>query len=243
MGPYHPIIEEIIKSGENTAVLVFFLLTIPIIFSIQNIFRYIIGIKNLNTYSTLALTFLVYNLTMTSTYTTKNHVISALIYSFIIIVAVTIGLSLCYQMLSKTKLHYYTKTSLILMSTTIVLFIILFIAQKINENVIIQMNPINIILIHILAEQILGIHTKSSIKGTIKYMFEGLLIAGTCVLFLSNLNAQTFILKNPWIVLFAIPINVIIGKYTGLRLREYFRFSTILNTSSKNNENTGDSEE
>jgi hypothetical protein len=36
------------------------------------------------------------------------------------------------------------------------------------------------------------------------------------------------ILQYPWISLFTIPINVFLGKWTGLRLSEYFRFRQVI---------------
>ena len=37
-----------------------------------------------------------------------------------------------------------------------------------------------------------------------------------------------FIILYPWIILFTIPINIILGKWTGLRLTEYIRFKDVL---------------
>ncbi|KKQ57906.1 MAG: hypothetical protein US78_C0030G0001, partial [Parcubacteria group bacterium GW2011_GWD1_38_16] len=36
------------------------------------------------------------------------------------------------------------------------------------------------------------------------------------------------ILHYPWISLLTIPINIFLGKWTGLRLSEYFRFRQII---------------
>ena len=37
-----------------------------------------------------------------------------------------------------------------------------------------------------------------------------------------------WIVEYPWIVLFTVPINILLGKWSGLRLSEYFRFREIL---------------
>jgi len=35
-------------------------------------------------------------------------------------------------------------------------------------------------------------------------------------------------LEYPWVVLFTIPFNIFLGKWTGLRFSEYWRFRDVL---------------
>ena len=41
-------------------------------------------------------------------------------------------------------------------------------------------------------------------------------------------GAENFVIAFPWIILLIFPINILLGKWTGLRLSEYFRFKEVI---------------
>jgi len=69
----------------------------------------------------------------------------------------------------------------------------------------------------------------NSQREAMKIAFETLLIAIICSLIISQDMVQKFVLLYPELTLLGIAfINYLIGKYTGLRLAEFLRFSSIL---------------
>ena len=69
----------------------------------------------------------------------------------------------------------------------------------------------------------------SSQSQAVRLTLETVLIAIVCSLLISLDSVQTFVLLNPELTIATVALfNVIVGKYSGLRFLEYFRFRSII---------------
>ena len=60
--------------------------------------------------------------------------------------------------------------------------------------------------------------------------FETLVLAVICSVLVANETVQKFVILRPELTIIAVTIiNLAIGRYTGLRIFEYFRFKDMLN--------------
>lgn len=225
---YHPLIEEIISGGNQTSMTLIFLLSIPLIFTILNFFRYFVGLKSISIYGSLASIFLFNSLGSTLSYTSKSNISIGLTYGIILITVVFVFIILVHSFFKNMQLHYYPKMSIILMGPVIALFLSMLLARRLSDQVVIQMEPLNIVLIAIIAEQMLSVYTKHGLKSTFTIIFQSIIVSGICYILISNPLVQENLLLYPWLMFILIPLNMVIGKYTGLRLTEYVRFYDLL---------------
>lgn len=86
------------------------------------------------------------------------------------------------------------------------------------------------IIFIILSEKMINIITSKDLLEYKESFFYTLLISIICFLILSIDYIKILTLSYPEIILFLIPINFLIWKFTWLRVTEYFRFKEIINS-------------
>ncbi|MBD3362435.1 hypothetical protein GF362_01830 [Candidatus Dojkabacteria bacterium] len=240
---YHPLIETLLQGGEETIITLSFLLSIPLIMTVINIFRYLIGLRTISIYATIATIFLFYSLGSTLTFNNKPDLFLGISYGTLLIFSSYAAIFISYLLTKKIQLHYYPKISLILISSTIAIFIVMAIARKLSDQLLVQINPLNVVLLIIISEQLLKVHIKSGIKKTFQIIIRSILITSICLTIIANESLQNILLNYPWVIILLIPINLFIGKFTGLRLTEYFRFYDLLIDPKNEDDNLSNTEE
>ena len=90
---YHPIVEEIISGGNQTSIIsLIFILSIPLIFTILNFFRYVIGLKSVSIYGALASIFLFNSIGSTLNYRYSSDFTIGITYGILLILVVFFGI-------------------------------------------------------------------------------------------------------------------------------------------------------
>jgi uncharacterized membrane protein len=79
-----------------------------------------------------------------------------------------------------------------------------------------------------LVEKFVSVQIEKGDKTALILAFETLIISIAGFYIASWDFLRTALLSYPWLILMTIPINIIIGKWTGLRVSEYIRFRNIL---------------
>lgn len=82
-----------------------------------------------------------------------------------------------------------------------------------------------VLLFILLSDKIVALELARGAKPTIIITFFTLTLAGLGFVMLTFIPFRNYILLYPETILFLIPINIIIGRYFGLRLTEYHRFA------------------
>lgn len=233
---------EVILSSMGNELSILMLLFIPILFTLYNIFRYIFGFKTFGLAALLSMLGVFFFLGQTySSIPIYSDFNIGLVYGISFIIAIFLGIGLAYFFLKKVQLHYLPKKSIVLVFVIFVLIIIVYAGIEFNMQPIIQIKPITILLLLVLSEQIYSIYIKKSFKDTLSLIIQNITLMSLCYLLITRGDFQLFILKYSWIVFLTIPINFLIGRYTGLRFSEYIRFFDLL--IDQENEDSTDSEE
>jgi F0F1-type ATP synthase assembly protein I len=94
---------------------------------------------------------------------------------------------------------------------------------------VVSLNVLAVVMIATISERMMSNYARHGAKECISISGETLLLAVLSFLLFSWGNFQSFLLASPWILIVVLVINLIVGKFTGLRLLEYFRFWEILN--------------
>lgn len=191
---------------------VILLLMLPLIATILAFFKQVIGITTFGLYtpSILALSFLA-----------LGWGLGLLFLLFILITGYATR-----QIMKRWRLLYIPKVAIILTMVSLTLLILLGIGAY--QDITLSGDTIFVLLImSTLAESFLNVKTEEGWKAAIFGIGETVMAALFCVFIVQLSFLQSLILAYPEMILITIVINILLGKWTGLRLVEYFRFQEV----------------
>lgn len=217
------LVQQIINFGvsENTVALI---LMLPVVASFITFCRQIIGIRGFGIYITLIVAF--------------AFVATKLKYGLIIFfIVVSIGTLLRF-LIRKIRILYLPRMAIILTGVTLVIFLMFLAGSylKIQGLKIISIFPILVTIL--IVERFVAAQIERGVRTAILLTLETFILA-TISCFIINWTAlQKLLLNFPIpIILILFLFNFALGKWTGLRLTEYFRFKELRDyfkkTSSK----------
>jgi len=129
----------------------------------------------------------------------------------------------------RVKLQYLPRMALILWFVVLGVLFILFLAPLIKIPGITSVSIFPVLILVLLAEDFTKIHTGKSARTAISFATETLIMSLVSFIFLTMQSLQRFALLNPEILILAVAVfNVLLGKYTGLRLFEYWRYRKLI---------------
>jgi hypothetical protein len=191
---------------------VILLLILPIIATIFAFLKQIIGITSFGLYtpSIVALSFLA-----------LGWQIGLLFLLFILIMGY-----LTRSAMKRFRLLYIPKVAIIL--TVLSFTLLLLVAIGASAGVAFPRDTVFILLImSALAENFLNLKTEEGWRSAFLGIGETVLGSLLCVFIVSSQFLQSLVLAYPELILLTIIVNILLGRWTGLRLVEYFRFREV----------------
>jgi hypothetical protein len=85
-----------------------------------------------------------------------------------------------------------------------------------------------ILIMITIVEKFIAVQIEKGNGPAIRLALETLVMSILGYFIASSRLLIQFISSYPWAVLSTIPLNILIGKWTGLRLAEYFRFKEVI---------------
>jgi hypothetical protein len=213
-----------------------FLLMLPIVASIVGIARHIIGVKSLGIYAPIILTFSLYALGLNGKYGEYSDIWAGLKYGLIFVPIIIATSLLGTTLVKRSHMHYFPKISINLSLVAIALLITLVLADILGRDGFNSTNALALVMIASVAEQFTATLFKKKLVPALLITLETMLTSFFCYILIAWPEFQDLVIKFPYIILITFVLNYIIGKYKGLRFREYFRFRTVLNDISDEDE-------
>lgn len=208
------IIQYMTTNGVPELSLVFFLM-LSVAATIITLARQILGIKAFDIYVPLitAFAFLATG-------------IKYGVFLFLIIVLVATFLR---YLLRKSRLLYIPRIALTLIAITICIYILFVIAIYFEKSGFIQISVFPVLILIILSERFIATQIRLGNKKAAVLTVETLIISIICYYLISWPRLQDFALQYPLIIIGgAIILNILLGRWSGLRLTEYFRFKEVI---------------
>lgn len=223
------LIENGISSAdlENLQYLALLLLMLPIVATLIGISRYIIGLRSLNFYVPLLLTFIFFEIS----YADKDNpnFWRGLFYGITAFIVVFLISTITYSVLKRLRMHYIPKLSLIITATSVAIMFLVLISIYLERSIFTFVGPLVFITLATTTEGFMSVYAKKNFKYTLSIAFETLLISIFSFIILSSLTLQNLVLTYPLVLIgVLIIINIYVGRFLGLRLTEYWRFRNIL---------------
>ncbi|MFH0987706.1 MAG: 7TM domain-containing protein [Patescibacteria group bacterium] len=208
------IVQQIIDFGVPQETLALILM-LPVVATFIAFSRQIIGVRGLGIYITLIIAY--------------AFVATKLKYGLIIFLLVIFAASLARILIRKTRLLYLPRMAMILTTVAFVIFLMFLLGSflAIKGLQIISIFPILIMIL--MAERFVAVQIERGQRVAIFLTLETLILAVTSYLIINWLWLRGILLNYPlWSFLFFTLFNLLLGKWTGLRLTEYFRFRELM---------------
>lgn len=218
--PYNPIkyaIRGAVTAGvpANTIVL---LLLLPIITFVIAFSRNVVGIRGFGIFLPAALSVV---------FVATGPIIG--IGLFLIIVAVSTLLRIVLRKV-KIKLQYLPRMSFILWGVVLGVLGALFMAPYLKFSQLNNVSIFAVLILVLLSEDFTRVQLGKSVKTALSLTFETLVLSMISFFFLTLKPLQEYVLLNPEISLLgAAAFDLVLGKYTGLRVMEFYRFRKLIN--------------
>lgn len=203
--------EWIIAHGVSQTVLEI-LISMCIVSTIVSIARYVVGSKTYGIYAPVILA-IAYSYT-------------GLKYGLAITLVVIVTSLLSYSILRKIRMHYITRiaTNYIILSIFLILFFILIDYFGLGLENMSNIPPLAFICIATLSDFFIRQYVKKDLKSSLITLLGTILVAIVGWFVITRNFISDYILTNLWIVPLLMVLNILLGLFKGLRVKDYFRF-------------------
>jgi hypothetical protein len=207
-----------VKAGvpSNTIVLI---LLLPLLATIVVAFRYIVGLSGIGLLVPIALA-----ITLLATDVTPG---------FIMLAAIILASLFSRLLLKRLPIMQMPKVAISMFMVALFLLIALTFSSLYGVIDVRNLSIFPILLFILLSDRIVSLFLERDLMETIQTTVITLFLAILGFLLLSWDQLRLFALLYPEFVLLLIPINVLIGRYFGLRMTEYLKFQPILKHGNK----------
>lgn len=219
--PLNPV-KYAIKNSVNAGVpanTIVFLLLLPIVATVIAGTRTIVGIRGFGIFLPAALSI---------TFVAIGPILGILLFSAIVVISTTVRII---TRKLKLKLQYLPRMALILWFVSFGILGILFTAPVIKYQPLLNVSIFPVLVLTLLVEDFTKIQLGKSFKTAFALTTQTLFLSLISYLFLTYAPFQKIVLLNPEIALMStFLIDIVLGKYLGLRVMEYIRFRKLINS-------------
>jgi len=207
------IINFIIAQGVDVDT-VYLILALPFIATLIVVFRQIIGVKSFGVYTPLVLTFAFWAI--------------GLKYGLAIFVVVLVSGTAMRYFLKNFRLLYLPRVAIVLTVISIAILGLLTLAGYFGRVGLASTSILPILIMITLIEKFISTQVEKGIRAATLLSIETIIISSVGYYFIVWDSFRNTILAHPEYIILLFIINIILGKWTGLRLREYFRFKDVI---------------
>jgi len=193
---------------------IYLILILPIIATLVAFTRQIIGFKSLGIYtpSIIAVLFL---------YTGLKYGLAIFVLTLVV---GTLGRLIA----RKVKIAYLPRMAMVLTLIFLSVFAAFVVGAFFHKTGLLEMTVFPILVMVLLTEKFITVQIERGNKGAAMLVLETLVLVIGCY-FLANWQFfKTLVLGYPEIILLTLVINYLVGKWTGLRLFEMYRFRKVI---------------
>lgn len=189
-------------------------LMLPIVAALIALMRQVIGIETFGIY--------------TPTIVALSFVATGLKYGLAVFLLILIVGTLGRLILKKARLLHTPKLAIVIVFVSMAILAMLAEGSVSSRTGLISISIFPMLIMMILVEKFVNVQVEKGIKTAIKISIETLLISILCYFIVTWQTLRNALLTYPEIIFGTIVINFILGKWTGLTLREYWRFREVV---------------
>lgn len=192
---------------------IFVILALPLLAMLVAFVRHVIGLPTLGLYVPIAL-----SITLVST---------GVAAGMVLLVSILLAATLAKFLLKRLKIMQLPKVALSMFVVALCIFATLTFSAQYGFLVVRQLSIFPLLLLILLSERVVELQLERTLPETFLITAITCLLAIAGYFVLTNPVIQNTVLLYPELVLLLIPANILIGRYFGLRLTEYYRFKPL----------------
>lgn len=213
---YNSLINFIVAQGVPIQT-ISLLLMLPIIATLVAFFRQVIGIKAFGIYTPSIITFALI------AFDPNGIKYGIAIFASVILVGMVSRL-----ILKHFRLLYLPRVAITLSIVSLAILGILILGGSLQRTGLASISIFPLLIMITLSEKFVATQIEKGNRVAFILAIETLIISVIGYYLVSWKALEALLLNYPWIVLLTFIINFSLGKWTGLRLTEYFRFRKVL---------------
>ncbi len=205
-------VQESVRAGvpANT---IFLILLTPFLAFLVSFMRIVVGLPTLDMLVPIALSF--------------AFVAVGTTVGLLVLVAVLCASYVAKMSLSKLRIMFYPKRSLSMVFLALSVFIALSVGVWLEFERILSVSIFPILILMLLGDMIVSVQLHKSAAETFVITTTTIFIGLVGYAAATSTTIQDVVILYPEIVLLVIPLNLLIGRYFGLRVLEMFRFHKV----------------
>lgn len=198
------------------------LIAVAVLATIVSIARYVIGSKTYGIYAPILLA-IAYSYT-------------GLKYGLAITIIVILTSLLSYSVLKRIRMHYITRiaTNYTILAMVLTLFFVLIDMFGLGLENMANIPPLAFISIAALSDFFIKQYVKKSFAGSILTLTGTILVAAIGWFVITREIISEYMINNLWVLPLLTLVNLLLGQFTGLRIKDYFRFKLSNRDDSSN---------
>ena len=189
------------------------LLMLPIIATIIAFARQFLGIKTFGIY--------------TPSIITLSFVAMGLKYGLVIFLVILVVATLMRLILNRFRLLYLPRMAIVLTVVAFALITMFVLGVSTDRTGIIALSVFPMLVLVILVEKFISIQIEKGALTAVLLSIETLVVSVACYYLVNWEGLKNLLIGYPEVVLLTIVINILLGKWVGLRISEYFRFRSL----------------
>jgi hypothetical protein len=190
-------------------------LMLPVVATFIAFAREILGIRGFGIYITSLITF--------------GFVATGLKYGLVIFLIVMIGATFWRFLFKKIKIHYLPRIALVLTGICLMIFFMFFCGKYFKVEGLYTLSIFPILVMILLSEHFITVQVERGLKEAVYLTLETLILAIISYFIVKSKFLANLLLNYPfWSFAFLAIVNFFLGKWTGLRVSEYLRFSKLI---------------
>lgn len=207
-------IQYAVKSGvpANTVILI---LILPVLATAVVFFRHVVGVPSLAMLLPVAL-----SITLVAT---------GLAAGLILLVTIVLSSTLARIILKKIRIMQFAKMALTIFIVSVGILATLTATAQIGILSVTQLSIFPVLLLILLSQNIVELQVDRGWSDILMISAITIFLGVLGYFMLSYEPIRNFVILYPELILLVVPVNIMIGRYFGLRFTEYFRFSPITN--------------
>lgn len=203
-----------VEGGVQPNVLILLLL-FPLVVTVIAASRHIVGLRGFGIYIPAVLSI--------------GFASTGVLEGLLLFLTIAVAAVLARRIVKKTNLPYLPRTALMLWVVSLGIFGIMLVAPLINLVTVMSISIFPILILVLLAENFLDAQARTKQSEALMLTTETLALAVISSFFLEWEPLQFFAISEPELLIIAVALlNVLIGKFIGLRLSERLRFRSII---------------
>lgn len=190
------------------------ILMVPIVATIIAFSRQVVGLKGFGIYTPLIITFAFSE--------------TGLKYGLTVFLAVLLSGTLSRLIIKPFRFLYFPRMAMVMTMVALSTLALLAEGAYSSRTGLISVSILPILIIITLVERFVATQIEKGPRAAITLTVETLIISVLGFYVVSWRVLQAILIDYPWVALLTIVLNIFLGKWTGLRILEYFRFREVI---------------